>query len=453
MVSLVDNTIWQSLTTKDNPVSQADQSTILQRILETSRQMSETRELDPLLVYVMDQALELTNGEHGYLVLIQGNSLDFRVTRGTPYEGDKSESPVSHSIIRRVVESRVPVLEHDAMSGSQNFTTSVYRLQLRSVLCVPLMAQAELLGVIYIENRSIVGAFTEADVPLVMIFASQAAVAIRNAQLNYQQDVLMAHLESIVQERTAELDLARREAEAGWFAALEENRLRTGMLGNITHDLRSPLNVVVNALEWMRMGEFGEINTDQQEWIGRSLSAIQQVLRLVNDIFDLSKIDQGKFELFPRVVEIGPLLEQTLAIAEGVKRNTEVEFRAEITPNLPPIWADPDRVQQILINLFTNAFKFTQQGSVTLRVDRPYALNSVLFMVIDTGDGIAEDEQARLFDRFQQAGDKEDRKRRGTGLGLAICKEIVERHGGEIWLESQLGQGTTFYFTLPIAEE
>lgn len=433
-------------------MSQADQTTILQRILETSRQMSETRELEPLLIYVMDQALDLTKGEHGYLVLIDEDGiLDFRVTRGTPFEGEQSESPVSHTIIGRVVESREPLLEHDAMSGLQSFTTSVYRLQLRSVLCVPLMAQAELLGVLYIENRSIIGAFTEADVPPVMIFASQAAVAIRNAQLNYQQAMIMAHLEAIVQERTAELDLARREAEAGWFAALEENRLRTAMLGNIAHDLRSPLNVVVNALEWMRMGEFGATTPDQEEWIGRSLNAIQQVLRLVNDIFDLSKIDQGKFELFPREVETESLLEQTLAIVEGVKRNTAVDFRAEIAPNLPPIWADPDRVQQILINLFTNAFKFTQQGSVTLRVDRPYALHSVLFMVIDTGDGIAEDEQERLFDRFQQAGDKEDRKRRGTGLGLAICKEIVERHGGEIWLESQLGKGTTFYFTLPIA--
>lgn len=434
-------------------MSETDQTTILQRILETSRRMSETRELDPLLVYVMDQALALTKGEHGYLVLIVADgTLDFRVTRGTPFEGDQNESPVSHTIIRRVVESREPVLEHDALSDIRSFTESVLRLQLRSVLCVPLMAQAELLGVVYIENRNMIGAFTKDDVPLIMIFASQAAVAIRNAQLNDQQNELMAHLEAIVQERTAELDMARREAEAGWFAALEENRLRTNMLGNIAHDLRSPLNVVVNALEWMQMGEFGTISADQEEWIGRSLNAIQQVLRLVNDIFDLSKIDQGKFELFPREVELEPLLEQTLAIAEGVKRNTTVEFRAEITPNLPPIWADPDRVQQILINLFTNAFKFTQTGSVTLRVDRPYALNSVLFMVIDTGDGIAESEQERIFDRFQQAGDKEDRKKRGTGLGLAICKEIVERHGGEIWLESQLGKGTTFYFTLPIAD-
>ncbi len=438
---------------EDSFVANRNESELLQRILEISRQMAETRELEPLLHYVMEQALVFTEGEHGYLVLLNDdNTLDFRVTYGEPDEGEDTEAPVSQSIIEQVIQERKPLLVRDAFGDSRlQHAMSVVRLRLRSVLCVPLTAQTELLGVLYIENRQVADAFDDNDIPLIMIFASQAAIAIKNAQLNEQQILLTNHLEAMVDERTAELDQSREEAEAGWVAALEENRLRTAMLANVTHDLRSPLNVVVNSLEWMRMGEFGPITSDQEEWLGRSLNATQQVLRLVNDIFDLSKIEQNKLELFPRAVELGTFLQQAMAIAEGIRRNENVELRLEMEADLPPIWADPDRVQQILVNLFTNAFKFTTEGSVILRVEYKDVLKCILFKVSDTGPGIAPEDLGRVFDRFQQSGGDE-RRQMGTGLGLSICRELVEQHGGEIWVESEVGLGSTFYFTLPVAE-
>lgn len=428
-------------------------SVILERILEVSRRMAETRELEPLLEYIMSQALELTQGEHGYLVLIDDEQhLDFRVTRGRPYEGNNHESPVSHSIIREAIDTQQALMIRDAGDSAYGKAHSVVRLRLRSVLCVPLIAQTEILGVLYLENRNVVDAFDDDALNLMTLLASQSASAIKNAQLNDQQAEILAGLEEIVHERTQELDQMRREAELGWAAALEENRLRTALLGNITHDLRSPLNIVINALDWMKVGEFGPINDEQIQWLDRSLQATQQVLRLVNDIFDLSKLEQGELELYQEIVYIKPFMEQTLAVVEGLKRNESVELISKIDPSVPPIWADPDRVQQILINLFTNAFKFTAEGSITLAVIRdPEQEGFLLFSVADTGDGIPEDDISRIFDRFQQAQGSLERRRGGTGLGLAICKELVNRHGGQIWVQSQVNVGTTFFFTIPIA--
>ena len=360
--------------------SSEDYAALLEQVLEVSSRMSQNRVLAPLLEYVMQQAVELTGGEHGYLVLITTDGgLDFRVTHGTPDEPDEeNNTPVSRSIINRVIESGKPELVHDAFGNSdfQNML-SVVRLRIRSVLCVPLEAQGELLGVIYIENREVSNAFYESDIPLMMIFASQAAVSIKNAQLNEQQAQLMEHLEEKVQERTAELEQSRLEAEIGWTAALEENRLRTALLGNITHDLRSPLNIVVNTLELIRTGELGDVNELQAEWSGRSLQAVQQVLRLVNDIFDLSKLEQGKLDLFPKQIEIPHFAEQTMTVISGLKRRDSVDVFLDIEPELPLLWADPDRLQQIIINLFSNAFKFTDEGSVTLKIEYFETLGSI----------------------------------------------------------------------------
>lgn len=423
-----------------------NKSVILERILEVSRRMAETRELDPLLEYIMSQALELTKGEHGYLVLIdEHKNLDFRVTHGRPYEGNNQESPVSHSIIYEAIETQQPLMIRDAGDSAYNKAQSVVRLRLRSVLCVPLVAQTEVLGVLYLENRNVVDAFDRDAMDFMTLLASQSASAIKNAQLN-------EGLEHIVSERTRELDQMRREAELGWAAALEENRLRTALLGNITHDLRSPLNIVINALDWMKVGEFGPVTEEQIQWIDRSTQATRQVLRLVNDIFDLSKLEQGELELYQEIVYIKPFMENTLAVIEGLRRDNRVELIAKIDPSVPPIWADADRVQQILINLFTNAFKFTTEGNVTITVIRdPQQDGFLLFSVSDTGTGIPDEDIGQVFDRFHKASNSLEQKRVGTGLGLAICKELVTRHGGEIWVESQMGVGTQFYFTIPIA--
>lgn len=432
-------------------MEQQDQALVLQRILEVSRRMSATRELMPLLQYIMEQALEFTEGEHGYLVLLNENGeLDFRIVYGKPYEGKDGGSPVSHSIIYEAINRQETIVLSDAGISEFQMVSSVVKLRLRSVLCVPLIAQTEPLGVIYLENRQMAAAFGQNARNLMELMASQAAIAIKNAQLNEQQQAIMNGLEGIVQMRTQELDQLRIRAELAWQAAVETNHIRTALLSNITHDLRSPLTVVINTLGLMQTGEFGPTTPQQDEWIGRSLKVSQQILRLVSDLFDLSKLEQGELQLIVEPIEVSSFLEQTMAIAEGMNRRMTVQVEAQVEPQLPRILADVDRVQQILINLFSNAFKFTEQGHVILRCYLDSAAEFVRFEVEDTGEGIPPEEMDFIFDRFHSASEAIEKQRVSTGLGLAICKELVMRHGGDIWVESDMGVGTTFYFTIPV---
>lgn len=441
-------------------ISQNLTVTVFERVLEISRRMAETRELQPLLEYVIEQAVEFAGGQHGYLVLLNPDgTLDFRVKHGDPHMLDEG---ISHSIVQQVIETGEPVLTRNALQDTRyNLIETVQRLKLQSILCVPLRSRGKMLGVLYLENREISNAFTRQDIPPLNIFAGQAAIAIENAQLNQRQEQFAAELEERVHERTAELEArtgelenAQWQATANWEAAMQENRLRTALLSNIAHDLRSPLNTVVGALDMMKEGVFGDVTDDQVLWIDRSLTATRQILRLVSDIFDLSKLEQGGLELYPETLEVAGILEQTLAIAEGLRQNEQVELAIEMQDNLPAVWGDFDRIQQILVNLVSNALKFTTRGTIMIRTERlAQHPNTLIFSVADTGEGIPPENLPTIFDRFSMADLNLNRRRKGTGLGLAICKELVVQHGGEIWVESQLGVGTTFYFTLPVATD
>lgn len=432
-----------------------DNHTILQQVLAVSRHMAETRELEPLLNYVMEQSIDFTKGQHGYLVLInEDKSLDFRVVYGEPDRGPGSQGPVSRTIIEQVINERQPVLIKNALQEKDfSQATSVMALRLRSVLCVPLISRQVLMGVIYIENRHAVNAFNDDDIPPMMIFASQAAVAIHNAQLNQELQLWAGELEHRVEERTAEVEEARFVAEHNWEATLEENRQRTALLGNIAHDLRSPLNTAVSALTMMIDGYFGELNSDQEMWINRSLAAVQQVLRLATDVFDLTKIEQGRLSFSPETINPMPVLEETLSIAEGLKSyESEVRLALDVPSNLPAVYADADRVRQILVNLLSNALKFTKEGEVIIRAKLTENNRFLMISVSDTGAGIPESDLPFIFERFRQAANQEKSGYKGTGLGLAICKQLVEQHGGEIGVESVEGEGTTFWFTLPLGK-
>lgn len=430
---------------------------VLHRVLDISLQMAQTRELDPLLYYVMEQAVDFSGGQHGYLVLLnEDNTLDFRVKYGEPdneHPFDEEGRLVSRSIIEDVITTREPRLVSDAAKDSRYSTkTSIVDLQLQSVLCVPLLARGRLLGVLYVENRQLINAFTDKNINPLVIFAGQAAIAIENAQLNEQQERFAHELELRVQERTAELEEARRAAELGWESALEANRLRTALLSNIAHDLRSPLNTVINILDVVRNGEFGEVNPDQRDWLERAIGSARQIDRLAGDVFDLAKLEQGKLQLYMEPQSVDGMVQQAISVAQVMNRKRGIQTLVEVEPNLPPVMADFNRVQQILVNLLANATKYTYKGTITLRAAYAEQEGFILFSVADTGEGIAPDEIGKLFKRFQQVDSDAKRRQTGTGLGLAICKELVDYHGGQIWVESQPGLGSTFYFTLPIAQ-
>jgi len=416
----------------------------LNTVLDISRRMAEERSLPPLLQYAMDQAIKLVKAERGHLVMVKGDgTLDFRVSVGQ-HETPGSADQVSTSILNAVINSRKPLVLRDAgLDPTFSMAKSVMMLKLRSVMCVPLIARGQCIGAIYVENRSAQGRFNEANLPPLSLFANQAAVAIENAALNDE-------LEGRIAARTHELAEAKSAMEESWHQAVEANRLRTVWFGNVAHDMRAPLTITLGAVELMKEGEFGPLTPDQKEWLERAFDATQRALNLTNDVFDLTKIEFGGMRMYKEAVNPVAFFASVFRLAEGLPWPDEVKLALDVPENLPPITMDPSRIQQVLLNLVSNALRFTDRGVVTIYAQHLPEKNALLFGVRDTGKGIDSSNKDKLFKRFQQFAKDPERRRSGTGLGLAISYELVEMHGGEIWVESELDKGSDFKFWLPL---
>jgi signal transduction histidine kinase len=222
---------------------------------------------------------------------------------------------------------------------------------------------------------------------------------------------------------------------------------KSEFLASMSHELRTPLNAVIGFSEVLLQGMFGETNEKQTEYLRDILASGQHLLSLINDILDLSKIEAGRMELdladfhLPSAVDDALLLMRERAARRGITLERQVDAR------LGEIRADPRKVKQVLLNLLSNAVKFTPEGG-RIEVRAVCSDDGAEISVTDTGIGIAAEDQEAVFEEFRQVG-RSDKKAEGTGLGLALCRKFVERHGGRIWVKSQLGAGSTFTFSLP----
>lgn len=269
--------------------------------------------------------------------------------------------------------------------------------------------------------------------------ADQTALAIHN-QRQFEQ----------MKRMTDELN-AREKRIARQNSALERaNRLKSEFLANMSHELRTPLNAIIGFSEVIIDGLVGELNEQQGDYVGEILSAGRYLLSLINDILDLSKIEAGKMEVKLEQIDPKSLCENSLTIVRGRLKDSDVALRLEFDEELGPFWTDERMLKQILYNLLSNAVKFTAEGEVCLMarlVEDPDP--EIVFTVRDTGIGISEADQAKLFTPFQQVDGSSSRQFEGTGLGLALCKHLVELLGGSIRLESQPGVGSRFEVRVP----
>lgn len=219
----------------------------------------------------------------------------------------------------------------------------------------------------------------------------------------------------------------------------------------VSHELRTPLASIKSTVDLVLSGDPGPLTEDQKKFLQKTINNVDRLHRLINDILDLTKLESGKTELnlsFQKIETIileDTEIQQHAAIAKGLY------CRSEIDQGLPEIPVDGDKMHQVLNNLLSNAIKFTDEGGITVKCKNHSDNNHIEIRVCDTGPGIKEEDMDKLFLKFQQLGDSRKHVG-GTGLGLAICKEIVQRHGGKIWVESELGKGSQFCFILPIQE-
>lgn len=246
-----------------------------------------------------------------------------------------------------------------------------------------------------------------------------------------------------LKETNAELELAHAAAEAA-------KNFRGQFLANMSHELRTPLNAIIGFSETMlkfpMMYDDVSLPTPYTNDLGQIYSSGRQLLDLINDILDLARVDAGKLEIYMQRVDPKPTIDSVLAIARGLIGKKKIMLLSDIPDPVPSIWADETRFRQVLLNLYSNACKFTDQGSIILRIVTED--DSVHFSVTDTGSGISQDQIDRIFNEFQQAEAAGRDPRTGAGLGLAISRQLLTLMGGRIWVESEKGKGSTFHFVL-----
>ena len=253
-------------------------------------------------------------------------------------------------------------------------------------------------------------------------------------------------LRALSRQVMAQLELRRLLSE------LEKiNREKADFTAMIIHDLRSPLTVVVSGATMIRDGLFGPVSAEQKKWLNKIEAYCSRLVDLVNDFLDLSRLGTGRIGLAKEEIDLKQLVESTLEDYQILAQDKKLSLRSSVNPSLKRVEADPRRLAQVLSNLLSNSIKFTPAGG-TIEVGASRDTegpSGVRVWVRDTGVGIASHEMGTLFKIYQQTESGKSSKDRGTGLGLVSCKMIVEAHGGRIWVESQEGTGTTFFFSLP----
>jgi len=264
----------------------------------------------------------------------------------------------------------------------------------------------------------------------------------KTEQLDVQNEELQAQSEELLLQQQ-ELMVKTRELE-------EVSQAKSEFLAHMSHELRTPLNVIIGFSELMLDKVPGQINEEQKQCLSDILNSSKHLLGLINDILDLSKIESGKLELKVRNISLPNLLKTVKSIMMPVISPREQNLEVYIEDGLPLVRADKDKVRQVFLNLLSNATKFTPDGG-ELKIEAVKEDGRCRVSVIDNGIGIKKEDQGRLFEPFFQAEKPLVKGVGGTGLGLAIAKQIVERHGGKIWVESEYGKGSKFNFTLPLA--
>ena len=247
----------------------------------------------------------------------------------------------------------------------------------------------------------------------------------------------------------------------------EVDQMKTDFISTVSHELRTPLTSVLGFARIIekKLNEvlFPEITSDDKK-IQRAIKQVsdniniiltegQRLTNLINEVLDLSKMEAGKIEWKTAKVNFSDVISHAITATTALFAHSEVKLIQEIEPDLPLVEIDRDRFIQVIINLISNASKFTEQGSVLVKAKYDSKARHILLQVIDSGIGISKEHLNSVFDKFKQVGDTLTNKPQGTGLGLSICKQIVEHHGGQIWVESELGKGSSFNFTLPVAEQ
>jgi signal transduction histidine kinase len=278
---------------------------------------------------------------------------------------------------------------------------------------------------------------------------------LKEKQRNLQD--LTNSLEKKVEERTFDLTKAQ-EATLNILEDLTEAKrkidesmqIKSEFTSMVSHELRTPLTAIKEGIGIVLDGSAGQINVDQKDFLETAKRNVDRLARLINDVLDFQKLESGKMDFNIQENDLNELVKESYETMKPQADSKNIQLDLNLAQNLPQLNFDKDKIAQVMTNLINNAIKFTDKGSI--KISTILGNNTVKVSIEDTGPGIKKEDIPKLFQRFQQLGEYHERKVASSGLGLAICKEIIEIHKGKIWVESEFGKGSIFYFVLPIKE-
>jgi signal transduction histidine kinase len=343
----------------------------------------------------------------------------------------------------RVVASGEPlrVGDYPGEYADSPFLPIVRQTLMKSFIAVPLKSEQEVIGVLYVMSAA-PHKFQDEDTQLLSALATQATISIKNAKLYQQVRQHAEELESRIAERTRELRQLNRQLE-------EASRHRSEFLANMSHELRTPMNAIIGFTRLVMRRSKEQLPQRQYENLQKSLNSAEHLLTLINQILDLSKIEARRLQVYPEPFHLGRMIEECIRTVEPMVRPETVELSADIADGLPELFSDRDKLRQILLNLLGNATKFTERGHIRVAARREQEWVAVA--VIDTGPGVPKDKIDYIFQEFRQLDGGATRPHGGTGLGLSISRHLAHLLGGDIFVESVEGRGSTFTVKVPIA--
>ena len=390
-----------------------------------------TFDLQTVLDTLLHSAARLCDADQGTITQRKGDTFYRSVSYGFPpafaeFVKDRPVEPGRDTGTgRALLEGRVIHIP-DVQADPDYTWAEAQRLGgFRTMLGVPMLRESVPVGVLTL-TRCEVRPFTNKQIELVSTFADQAAIAIENVRLFDE-----------IQDKSRQL--------------AEASKHKSQFLANMSHELRTPMNAILGYTELILDNIYGEPTEKMRGVLTRVQSNGKHLLGLINDVLDLSKIEAGQLTLSLADYSVKDVVHNVFSSVESLAKNKKLALTIELPKTLPVAHGDERRLTQVLLNLVGNAIKFTDEGEVAIKAAS--VNGSVTLSVHDTGPGIAEADQRKIFEEFQQADSSTTKEKGGTGLGLAISKRIVEMHGGRLWVESSLGHGSTFSFTVPIHVE
>jgi signal transduction histidine kinase len=398
---------------------------------EVSRAISSTLEVEKMLNIIVSRASQLAGADGSSIYEYNEATEEFELRATHNYDSEflevlrASRLRKGEGLMGLAAEIREPAQVPD-INEPGVYESSVRDLLVRSgyraLLSVPLLCEDQIVGSLSLTRR-VPGEYPKGVIDILKTFATQSALAIRNARLFRE-----------IADKSVQLESASRH--------------KSEFLANMSHELRTPLNAIIGFSEVLSEGMFGDINEKQAEYLKDILESARHLLSLINDILDLSKIEAGRMELESAEFDLPAAIGNALILVRERASRRGIALGSTIDESLGTLKGDERKVKQVLLNLLSNALKFTPEGGrIHVRADLRDGVAEI--SVSDTGIGISRADQDAVFQEFRQVGSAE-KKAEGTGLGLALSRKFVELHGGRIWVESQVGAGSTFTFTLPL---